>query len=95
MVLSAGARVVGRLERGCEAGQRVEGAGALGGRVACGEPRARRSAKRVIQQNMNGGLEEALRYETIGLNFAGRTPHDVQESRLSFSEKRPPAFTGE
>ena len=68
---------------------------ALGEQIASWPPVAMRSAKRVLQHNMQVPLTEALRYETIGLNFAGRAPHDVQESRLSFSEQRPPAFTGE
>jgi 2-(1,2-epoxy-1,2-dihydrophenyl)acetyl-CoA isomerase len=58
-------------------------------------PVAVQSAKRVLQNNAEVGLDEALRYETAGLGFARRAPHDVAESRASFVERRPPNFTGE
>lgn len=58
-------------------------------------PVAMQSAKRVLQNNAEVGLDEALRYETAGLGFARRAPHDVAESRASFSERRAPDFTGE
>ena len=86
---------IGLLDRLFEAETVVDEAVALAEEIAFWPPMAVRSAKRVIQHNLNVGLEEALRYETLGLNFAGRAPHDVQESRLSFSEQRPPTFTGE
>jgi len=57
-------------------------------------PVALRSSKRVLQHNIEAGLEEALRYETAGLAFARKAPHDVEESRLSFIEKRPGVYTG-
>jgi enoyl-CoA hydratase/carnithine racemase len=62
--------------------------------VAALPPLAIRSGKRVLQHNMTVGLEEALRYETAGLNYARRAPNDVAESMLSFRERRPPKFTG-
>jgi 2-(1,2-epoxy-1,2-dihydrophenyl)acetyl-CoA isomerase len=86
---------IGLLDRVFEADSLVDDAIALAEEIAFWPPVAMRSAKRVIQHNMNVGLEEALRYETMGLNFAGRAPHDVQESGLSFSEGRTPSFTGE
>lgn len=86
---------IGLLDRLFDADSLIEDAVALAEEIAFWPPVAVRSAKRVLQHNMNVGLEEALRYETMGLNFAGRAPHDVQESRLSFSEQRPPSFTGE
>jgi hypothetical protein len=49
----------------------------------------------VLQHNTEAGLEDALRYETAGLGFARRAPHDVAEARASFIERRPPVFTGE
>jgi hypothetical protein len=44
---------------------------------------------------MESTLEEQLRNEVLGLNFASRAPHDVKESQDSFTERRPPKFTGE
>lgn len=58
-------------------------------------PVAMQSAKRVLQNNAEVGLDEALRYESAGLGFARRAPHDFAESRASFRERRPPHFTGE
>jgi len=58
-------------------------------------PVAMQSAKRVLQNNAEVGLDEALRYESAGLGFAQRAPHDVVESRASFVERRAPDFTGE
>ncbi len=86
---------IGLLDRLVDADSLIAEAVALAEQIAFWPPVALRSAKRVVQHNMNVGLEEALRYETLGLNFARRAPHDVEESRLSFIEQRPPAFTGE
>ncbi|MDP6604743.1 MAG: enoyl-CoA hydratase/isomerase family protein [Dehalococcoidia bacterium] len=86
---------IGLLDRLGSADTLIDDAVALADQISFWPPVAMRSAKRVIQHNLNVGLEEALRYETLGLNFARRAPHDVQESRLSFSERRPPQFTGE
>jgi 2-(1,2-epoxy-1,2-dihydrophenyl)acetyl-CoA isomerase len=66
----------------------------LANQIAFWPPVAMRSAKRVVQHNLQSDLDEALRYETMGLNFARRAPHDVAESGLSFREKRAPNFTG-
>lgn len=67
----------------------------LARQIAAWPPVAMQSAKRVLQHNMDVTLEEALRYETAGLGFARRAPHDVAEARASFIERRPPVFTGE
>jgi len=66
----------------------------LAKQMAFWPPMALRSSKRVLQHNVEVGLEEALRYETAGLTFARRAPEDLKESILSFREKRPPKFTG-
>ena len=58
-------------------------------------PMASRAAKRVLQRNLNATLEEGLRNEIVSISHATRAPHDVEESRASFAEKRKPAFTGE
>jgi 2-(1,2-epoxy-1,2-dihydrophenyl)acetyl-CoA isomerase len=57
-------------------------------------PMALRSSKRVLQRNIDSGLDEALRYESVGLGFARRAPNDVKESRLAFVEKRKGVYTG-
>lgn len=86
---------IGLLDRLWEDGDLVERAVELANEIAAWPPVAMRSAKRVLQHNMDVGLEEALRYETAGLGFARRAPKDVAESRRSFIEKRKPKFTGE
>ena len=67
---------------------------ALAEQMAALPPLASRSAKRVLQHNFEVGLEEALRYEMAGLDYARRAPNDVREAGLSFREKRPATFTG-
>jgi enoyl-CoA hydratase/carnithine racemase len=57
-------------------------------------PLALRSAKRVLQHNFEAGLEDALRYESVGIGFARKAPNDVRESGLAFAERRKGAFTG-
>jgi 2-(1,2-epoxy-1,2-dihydrophenyl)acetyl-CoA isomerase len=78
----------------------AEGEGALDEALAVAQavvslpPLAIRSAKRVLQHNVEVGLEEALRYEMAGLSYARRAPNDLAESAASFRERRPPRFTG-
>lgn len=67
----------------------------LAKQIAHWPPVAMQSSKRVLQHNMDVALEDALRYETAGLGYARRAPHDVTEARASFVERRPPVFTGE
>lgn len=86
---------IGLLDRLVPAARLVEEALALAGQIAAWPPMAMQSARRVLQHNMHVPLEEALRYETAGLGFARRAPHDVAEARASFIERRPPLFTGE
>jgi 2-(1,2-epoxy-1,2-dihydrophenyl)acetyl-CoA isomerase len=57
-------------------------------------PMALRAAKRVVQHNLEVDLREALRYETAGLGYARRAPHDVREAAATFRERRRPNFTG-
>ena len=57
-------------------------------------PMALRVSKRVLQHSIDAGIEEALRYESVGLGFARRAPNDVKESRLAFIEKRKGVYTG-
>ncbi|MEE9282021.1 MAG: enoyl-CoA hydratase/isomerase family protein [Myxococcota bacterium] len=86
---------LGLLDRLFPADELVKQAVELANQIAFWPPVAMRSAKRVVQQNLCVGLEEALRNETRGLDFARRAPHDVRESRASFVERRKPSFTGE
>jgi 2-(1,2-epoxy-1,2-dihydrophenyl)acetyl-CoA isomerase len=68
---------------------------ALATEIAAKPPLAVRSSKRVVQHNVDSGLHEALRYETVGLNFAKRAVQDSAEAVASFREKRTPRYTGE
>lgn len=86
---------IGLLDRLVPHENLVNEALALAKQIAFWPPMAIQSAKRVLQNNMDVSLEQALRYETAGLGFARRAPHDVAESRASFVERRPPVFTGE
>lgn len=72
----------------------IEEAIKLANEMAFWPPMALRSAKRVLQHNMTVGLEDSLRYESYGLDFARKSPADRVESMRSFREKRPPKFTG-
>jgi 2-(1,2-epoxy-1,2-dihydrophenyl)acetyl-CoA isomerase len=57
-------------------------------------PMALRMTKRVLQHNADAAFEDAIRYESVGLGFARKAPNDVRESRLAFTEKRKPKYTG-
>jgi enoyl-CoA hydratase/carnithine racemase len=85
---------IGLLDRLVDADRLVEESVAVGDQMAVWPPMAVRSAKRVIQRNLQHDLRTALREEYNGLNYARKAPNDVRESRLSFVEKRKPNFTG-
>ena len=57
-------------------------------------PVALRASKRVLQQNVDVSLEEALRNEVKGLDVSRKAPNDAQESRAAFMEKRKGVYTG-
>jgi 2-(1,2-epoxy-1,2-dihydrophenyl)acetyl-CoA isomerase len=57
-------------------------------------PLAMRMSKRVLQHSLEVELEDALRYESVGLSFARKAKNDVAESRASFLEKRKGVYTG-
>lgn len=86
---------LGLLDRYVSHDNLVEASLELARHIASWPPMAMQSAKRVLQHNMEVGLEEALRYEQAGLGYARRAPNDVREARMSFVERRPPQFTGE
>jgi 2-(1,2-epoxy-1,2-dihydrophenyl)acetyl-CoA isomerase len=57
-------------------------------------PMAMQAARRVLQQSMESGFDAQLKNEFYGLIISRRAPHDMQEQRDSFLERRPPRFTG-
>lgn len=86
---------IGLLDRLVPADTLLDEAVTLAEQIASWPPVAMQAAKRVLQQSMESTLEEQLRHESFGLIFARRAPHDVQESRDSFLERRTPRFTGQ
>ena len=86
---------IGLLDRLVPADKLLDEAVELANQIAFWPPVAMQAARRVLQQSMESTLEEQLRNESFGLLLARRAPHDVQESRDSFSERRPPRFTGQ
>lgn len=85
---------LGLLDRLVPSERLLDEALAVANEMAFWPPMAVRSAKRVIQRNLQHDLETALREEHNGLGVAGRAPNDVKESRASFMEQRAPKFTG-
>jgi enoyl-CoA hydratase/carnithine racemase len=94
MIGAEEAKALGLLNRLVAADELVEAAVAYAGEMAQWPPLAVRMAKRVLQHNVDVDLEEALRFETLGLAFAQRAPNDAKESRAAFVEKRKGAYTG-
>jgi 2-(1,2-epoxy-1,2-dihydrophenyl)acetyl-CoA isomerase len=88
------AKTLGLLNRLVPADELVDAAVAYAEEMTRWPPMALRSSKRVLQHNIEAGLEEALRYETAGLAYARKAAGDVKESRDSFLEKRPGVYTG-
>lgn len=86
---------IGLLDRLVPAERLLEEAMALAKQLAVWPPTAMQTARRVLQQSMESPFEEQLRHESFGLLLARRAPHDVQEARDSFQERRPPHFTGQ
>lgn len=85
---------IGLLDQVVSSEQLMEKAVDYAKTIAVWPPVAMRSAKRVLQQNMDVDFETALRNEMYGLVFAKRAPNDVKEAFQSFAEKRAPKFTG-
>jgi 2-(1,2-epoxy-1,2-dihydrophenyl)acetyl-CoA isomerase len=86
---------IGLIDRLVPAARLVDEAIEVANQIATWPPMAMQAAKRVLQQSMESTLEEQLRNESHGLILARRAPHDVQESRESFLQHRPPQFTGQ
>ena len=85
---------LGLLNRLAPAAELVEAAVAYADEMTQWPPLALRMSKRVLQHNVDCSLEEALRFETLGLDFVGRARNDAKESRAAFVEKRKGVYTG-
>jgi 2-(1,2-epoxy-1,2-dihydrophenyl)acetyl-CoA isomerase len=86
---------IGLLDRLVPAARLLEEALQLARQIGSWPPVAMQAARRVLQQSMESTLEEQLRNESFGLLLARRAPHDAQEARDAFLERRPPRFTGQ
>lgn len=85
---------IGLLDRIFEADTLLDDALELAEQIASWPPLAMRTAKRVVQNNTEVELEEALRFEYTSLSIPRKAVNDQKESRLSFIEKRKGVFTG-
>ncbi|MCZ6871293.1 MAG: enoyl-CoA hydratase/isomerase family protein [Gammaproteobacteria bacterium] len=94
MVLADEAYRMGLLDRLVAHDNLVEEAVALANQMTQWPPLALRSAKRVLQHNVEAKLEDALQYELYGLSFGRKATNDAKESRRAFVEKRVPKYTG-
>ena len=86
---------IGLLDRLVPADRLIDESVALANQIASLPPVAMQVTRRLLQLSMESYFEEQLRNESYGLIMARRAPHDMQEQRDAFLEKRPPAFTGE
>ncbi len=66
---------------------------ALAARLAAGPTRAFGLAKRAVAYGLSATLEQALEYEAMLQEIAGRTA-DYREGVAAFLDKRPPRFAG-
>jgi len=57
-------------------------------------PLALRVSKRVLQHNFEAGIDDAMKYESVGLGLGRRATNDAREAMLAFAEKRKPKYTG-
>ena len=85
---------IGLLNRIVPAADLVDAAVAYGEEMAQWPPLALRLSKRVLQENQGADLQDALRYETLGLSLARKATNDSAESRAAFLEKRKGVYTG-
>lgn len=85
---------IGLLDRLVAHERLLESALELAAQMTQWPPLALRSSKRVLQHNMEVGLQDALRYEMTGLSFARKAGNDARESRAAFLEKRKPNYSG-
>lgn len=85
---------IGLLNRIAPEGRLIDEAVAYAEEMAQWPPLAIRSAKRVLQYSMEKEIDDALRYEHVGLGFARKAVNDAKESRAAFLEKRKGVYTG-
>ena len=85
---------IGLLDRLVEPEALIDEAVALANDMAQWPPLAVRMAKRVLQHNQDAQLDDALRYESVALNFARKATADTKESIAAFAEKRKGVYTG-
>lgn len=85
---------IGLLDRLVDKEALLDTALEMAAQMAQWPPLALRSSKRVLQHNLEVGLEDALRYEMAGLSYAGKAKNDAKESLAAFREKRKPEYTG-
>src|SRR6185437_8054167 len=85
---------IGLLDRLVPHDTLVEEAVKVASEMCAWPPLALRMTKRVLQHNIDADFEDAIRYESVGLSFARKAPNDARESRLAFTEKRKPKYTG-
>jgi enoyl-CoA hydratase/carnithine racemase len=85
---------IGLLNRIVPEGRLLDEAVAYAEEMAQWPPLAIRSAKRVLQYSMEKEIDDALRYEHVGLGFARKAVNDAKESRAAFLEKRKGVYTG-
>lgn len=93
MVEAEEALRLGLLNRMVE-GDLLEAAIAYAQEMTRWPPLAVRMAKKVLQHNQEAELEDALKYESVGLGFARRATEDAKESLAAFREKRKGVYTG-
>lgn len=85
---------LGLLNRSAPAEGLLDAAVAYADEMTQWPPLALRMSKRVLQHNIDCGLDDALRFETLGLDFVRRARNDAKELRAAFVEKRKGAYTG-
>jgi 2-(1,2-epoxy-1,2-dihydrophenyl)acetyl-CoA isomerase len=88
------AQRIGLLDRLVSADELLTTAEELAQQMIQWPPLALRVSKRVLQHNLEVGIEDALRYEMTGLSYAQRAKNDARESMAAFTEKRKPTYTG-
>ena len=44
--------------------------------------------------NFEANLDDAMKYESVGLGLGRRATNDAKEAMLAFAEKRKPKYTG-
>src|SRR5580704_7586438 len=85
---------IGLLDRLVAPENLLDEAVALANDMAQWPPLAMRMSKRVLQHNQDAELDEALRYESVGLGFGRKAVNDGKESIAAFAEKRKGVYTG-